>query len=125
MKRKSKKEIIVNKKYFQDVNDLFLFAQHMKEFDDGIERYQWRLYRNDYGYWHCFSEDAYWRKDQKKSEKDALTILKSEWTEGHWEEVNYQESTLMIAGNVDMIDAKERIIDLIRTNCPELTVRFI
>lgn len=125
MKRKSKKEFIVNKKYFQDVNDLFLFTQHMKECDDGIERYQWRLYRNDYGCWHCFAEDAYWRKDQKESEKTALEILKKEWMEETWTEVKYEEVPLMIAGNVDITLAKEKIIDLIEINCPELTVKFI
>lgn len=120
-----KKMIIVDKKYFQDVNDLFLFAQYMKECDDGIQRYQWRLYRNDYGYWHSFAEDGEWKVNQKLSAMEGIELLKSEWMDEVWTEVNYQEPTLMIAGNVDMINAKERIIDLIQTNCPELTVRFI
>ena len=122
---KKKKMIIVNKKYFQDRNDLFMFAQGMLEFEDGIDRYHWMLYRNDHGYWHSFAEDGEWKVNQNLSAMEGIEILKSEWMEGDWTEVNYQEPTLMIAGNVDMIDAKERIIDLIRTNLPELTVKFI
>lgn len=120
-----KKMIIVDKKYFQDRNDLFMFAQGMLEFEDGINRYQWRLYRNDHGYWHSFCEDAEWKVNQKLSKMEGLEILKSQYMEGEWEEVNYEESTLMIAGDVDLIKAKEKIIDLIQANCPELTVKFI
>lgn len=120
----AKKAIVINKKYFQDENALYLFAQWMKE-EDGVTRYQWRLYRNDFGYWHSFVEDACWRVDQYQSEKDGLEVLEKEYLKEGWFKVNYIESTMMIAGNIDIIKAKEDIIDLINAHYPELTVRFI
>ena len=121
---KKSSAIIVDKRYFQDENDLFLFAQWMKE-NDGIQRYQWRLYRCDYGCWHSFAQDGAWRVDQKASAEDGLEILTKEWLKGIWFRVNYTEANLMIAGNTDIEKAKENIIDLIRSNYPELTVKFV
>ncbi len=120
----AKKAIVINKKYFQDENALYLFTQWMKE-EDGVTKYQWRLYRNDFGCWHSFAGDVYWKVDQYQSEKDGLEVLKKEYLEEGWVKVNYTESTMMIAGNIDIIKAKEDIIDLINAHYPDLTVRFI
>ena len=122
--KKKKSIFIVNKKYFQDENDLFLYAQEMME-ENGVCRYQWRLYRFDFGGWHCFAEDAYWRADQKKSEEYGMEALK-ENTGDALQSINYDEDNLMIAGNYeDKIALKEQIIDLLRVNFPEITFKFV